>query len=47
MEDNRVSDEELLVVSSDEVYEKVFRYIWLVLEDKELYKSTSRTTNDK
>jgi len=47
MEDNRIGDEKLLVAKSNKEYREIYRWLWLVLENKELYKTTNKETNDK
>ena len=47
MKDNKVSNKELLVAKSNKGYRKIYGWVWYMLEDKELYRSTSRETDGK
>jgi len=47
MEDNRVCNEELLVVRSEKICEKICSKMKYVLDNKELNRSTSREVDSK
>jgi len=45
IKDNRVDDKKLLVARSDKRYIEVYRQVWFVLDNKELYENIGRETN--
>ena len=47
MENNKVGDEKILVTKSNKVCRKVYRWVLYIPKDKELYKSTSRKTDNE
>ena len=47
MEDNRVSNKELLVIWSNKRYRKTYREMWYMSENKEQDKSTGRKVEAK
>ena len=45
MENDRVSDEKLLMARDNKKYRKVCRWMWYVSKDEKLYRDTSRKVN--